>query len=78
MLIRQLEMIRRLTPRMSEAARIALAEQADAIRETATGLVAQDRRDVDVAYHRAREARLGGVPPREFSMIKADERVPLA
>jgi uncharacterized membrane protein len=77
-LIRQLETIRRLTPRMPEAARIALAEQADAIHETAAGLVAQDRRDVDVAYHRAREARLGGVPPREFSMIKADERVPLA
>ena len=35
-LIRQLEVIRRLAPRMPEAARRALAEQADAIRETAT------------------------------------------
>jgi hypothetical protein len=26
----------------------------------------------------ASEARLGGVPPREFSMSKAHERVPLA
>ena len=36
-LIRQLDVIRRLAPRMSDAARRALAEQADAIRDTATG-----------------------------------------
>ena len=36
-LIRQLDVIRRLAPRMPEAARRALADQADAIRDTATG-----------------------------------------
>ena len=55
-LIRQLDVIRRLVPRMSESARRALAEQADAIRDTATGLVALDRRDLDAAYSRARAA----------------------
>jgi len=60
-LIRQLEMIRRLAPRMSEAARGALAEQADAIRDAASALVALDRRDLDAAYERARGA--GGVSP---------------
>ncbi len=55
-LIRQLEMIRRLAPRMSEAARGALAEQADAIRDSAGTLVALDRRDLDAAYDRARGA----------------------
>jgi len=53
-LIRQLDVIRRLGPRMSEAARRALAEQVDAIRDTATGLVPLDRRDLDAAYERAR------------------------
>jgi uncharacterized membrane protein len=53
-LIRQLDMIRRLAPRMPGAARRILAEEADAIRDTATGLVAQDRRDLDAAYERAR------------------------
>jgi uncharacterized membrane protein len=55
-LIRQLEVIRRLAPRLSEVARGALNEQADAIRDTATGLVALDRRDLDAAYERARGA----------------------
>ena len=55
-LIRQLEVIRRLAPRMSEATRRALADQADAIRDTATGLVALDRKDLDAAYERARGA----------------------
>jgi uncharacterized membrane protein len=55
-LIRQLDVIRRLAPRMSEAARRALADQADAIRDTATGLVPLDRRDLDAAYERARAA----------------------
>ena len=53
-LVRQLEVIRRLAPRMSEATRRALADQADAIRDTATGLVALDRKDLDAAYERAR------------------------
>jgi uncharacterized membrane protein len=55
-LIRQLHAIRRLAPRMPEAARCALAEQADAIREAATALVSLDRRDLDAAYQRARAA----------------------
>ena len=55
-LIRQLDSIRRLSPRMSNAARRALAEEADAIRDTATALVALDRRDLDTAYTRARAA----------------------
>jgi len=55
-LIRQLDMIRRLGPRMSEPSRGALAEQLDAIRDTAAGLVPLDRRDLDAAYERARAA----------------------
>jgi uncharacterized membrane protein len=55
-LIRQLDVIRRLAPRMRPAARQALGDQAEAIRECATSLVALDRRDVDVAWQRAREA----------------------
>jgi uncharacterized membrane protein len=58
-LIRQLDMIRRLGPRMSEAARHALAEQLDAIRDTAAGLVPLDRRDLDAAYERARATLQG-------------------
>jgi uncharacterized membrane protein len=53
-LIRQLDVIRRLAPRMSEPARRALGEQADAIRDMASALVALDRRDLDAAYERAR------------------------
>jgi len=52
-LIRQLETIRRLRPRMSEAAGRELSEQADAVRETASGLVGLDRRDLEAAYARA-------------------------
>jgi uncharacterized membrane protein len=55
-LIRQLEVIRRIGPRMPDAARRALAEQAEAIRDTATALVALDRRDLEAAYERARAA----------------------
>jgi uncharacterized membrane protein len=53
-LIRQLDVIHRLAPRMPEAARLALVEQADAIRDTAHGLAALDRRDLDAAHARAR------------------------
>jgi uncharacterized membrane protein len=52
-LIRQLDMIRRLAPRMAEPARRALADQAVAIRETAAGLVALDRVDLEAAFQRA-------------------------
>jgi uncharacterized membrane protein len=55
-LIRQLEVIRRLGPRMPDAARRALAEQVEAIRDTATALVALDRRDLEAAYDLARAA----------------------
>jgi uncharacterized membrane protein len=55
-LIRQLEVIRRIGPRMPDAARRALAEQAEAIRDTATALVALDRRDLEAAYERGRAA----------------------
>ena len=41
---------------MPDASRRALAEQAEAIRDTATALVALDRRDLDAAYECARAA----------------------
>src|SRR5258708_23990028 len=53
-LIRQLEAIRRLAPRLSDACRKVLSEEADAIRDSATGLVALDRSDLDSAWQRAR------------------------
>jgi uncharacterized membrane protein len=52
-LIRQLEAIRRLAPRLPYACRQALSDQADAILETASALVALDRRDLDAAWRRA-------------------------
>jgi uncharacterized membrane protein len=55
-LIRQLEAIRRLAPRLPDACRQALSDQADAILETASALVALDRRDLDAAWHRAQTA----------------------
>jgi uncharacterized membrane protein len=55
-LIRQLEAIRRVAPRMPNAARRALADQSEAIRDTATALVPLDRRDLEAAYERARAA----------------------
>jgi uncharacterized membrane protein len=55
-LIRQLDIARRIAPRMSEAARRALADQVDAIRAMVAGLVEIDRRDVETAYTRARAA----------------------
>ena len=41
---------------MPDAARRALAEQAEAIHDTATALVALDRRDLEAALERARAA----------------------
>jgi len=55
-LIRQLDAIRRLAPRLPDACRQALSDQAEAIQETASALVALDRRDLDAALHRARTA----------------------
>jgi uncharacterized membrane protein len=55
-LIRQLEAIRRLAPRLPNACRQVMAEQADAIRESATALVTLDRRDLDAAWQLARAA----------------------
>jgi uncharacterized membrane protein len=54
-LIRQLDLIRRLVPRVSPAAKQALADQIDAILETAT-IVALDRTDLEAAAARARSA----------------------
>jgi uncharacterized membrane protein len=53
-LIRQLDVIRRLAPRLPEACRQELSEQADAIEESASALAALDRRDLDSAWRRAR------------------------
>jgi len=55
-LIRQLEAIRRLAPRLPDVCRQALSDQADAILETASALVALDRRDLDAAWHQAHNA----------------------
>ena len=58
-LIRILDTIRRITPRMQmEGARRALMAQADAVREAASTkvLVKLDRDDVEAAWHRARPA----------------------
>jgi len=55
-LIRQLDAIRRLAPRLPKACCQMLSEEANAIRESATALVALDRRDLDAAWHRARTA----------------------
>jgi uncharacterized membrane protein len=55
-LIRQVDMIRRLGPRLPEAARHALAEQLDAIRQGADRLTPLDRQDLDAACERARAA----------------------
>jgi hypothetical protein len=52
-LIRQLEAICRLAPRLPAACRQTLSAQADAILETASALVALDRRDLDAAWRRA-------------------------
>src|ERR1700735_632517 len=62
-LIRQLEAICRPAPRLPDACRQALSDQADAILETASALVALDRRDLDAAWHRAHTA-LGALPRR--------------
>lgn len=55
-MIRQLDAIRRLAPRLPDACRRALSDEADAILETAGALVALDRRDLEAAWHRAHTA----------------------
>jgi uncharacterized membrane protein len=55
-LIRQLEAIRRLAPRLPVACRQVLSDEADAIRECASALVALDRRDLDAAWLQTRIA----------------------
>jgi len=55
-LIRQLESICRLAPRLPEAGRKELSDQADAILETGTALVAHDRRNLEAAWQRANTA----------------------
>ncbi|HYR69742.1 MAG TPA: DUF2254 family protein, partial [Candidatus Dormibacteraeota bacterium] len=55
-LIRQLDAIRRLAPRLPEVCRRAMSDQADAIHEGASALVALDRRDLEAAWHRAHTA----------------------
>jgi uncharacterized membrane protein len=72
-LIRQLDVIRRLGPRMPDAARRTFVEQAEAIRDTATGLVALDSRDVETAYERARAAlNMAGDQPRIMEVRSQD------
>jgi hypothetical protein len=53
-LIRQLEAIRRLATRLPNACHKVLSDEADAIRESATALVALDRIDLEAAWRRAR------------------------
>ena len=55
-LIRQLESIRRLAPRLPEACRQGLSDQADAILETGSTLVTLDHRNLEAAWHRANTA----------------------
>jgi hypothetical protein len=55
-LIRQLDAIGRLAPRLPDACRQELSEQADAILEAANAMVALDRRDLDSAWQRAHTA----------------------
>jgi uncharacterized membrane protein len=59
-LIRQLDAIRRLAPRLPNACLQTLSEEADAILETGRALVALDRRDLEVAHRRTR-ATLDGM-----------------
>jgi uncharacterized membrane protein len=53
-LIRQLDAIRRLAPRLPIACRQTLSEEAEAILETGSALVALDRHDLEAAHRRAR------------------------
>jgi uncharacterized membrane protein len=65
-LIRQLDAIGRLAPRLPGACLEVLADEADAIMETASALVALDRRDLDAAWGRAHSA-LAALPGPSIS-----------
>lgn len=62
-LIRQLDAIGRLAPRLPAPCRQVLADEAEAIVETASALVALDHRDLEAASRRAQEA-LAALPPQ--------------
>ena len=64
-LIRQLEAILRLAPRLPNACREVLSDQADAILEIASQLVTLDRRDLDAAWHQALTALEGAKRARQ-------------
>jgi uncharacterized membrane protein len=69
-LIRQLDAISRLAPRLPKACRQTLSEEADAILETGNALVALDRRDLDAAHRRARTT-LDALARQEDVKLKA-------
>ena len=71
-LIRQLDAIRRLAPRLPEACRQGLSDQADAILETASALVALDRRNLEEAWNRTNTA-LGTLPRPSGGSVSARE-----
>ena len=62
-------MIHRLTPRVPEAARVALAEQADAILDAGSALVALDRRDVEAAYERGGRRRMAATGDQGMDLV---------
>jgi hypothetical protein len=68
-MIRQLDAIRRLAPRLPGACCQTLSDEADAILETAGALVALDRRDLDAAWQRAHTALEGLSRPSSGSVI---------
>ncbi len=74
-LIRQLGAIHRLAPRLPDACRQAMSDQADAILEAASALVALDRRDLEAAWHRAHTA-LGALPRPSSGSVSAPAWLP--
>jgi uncharacterized membrane protein len=69
-LIRMLDVIRRIAPTMQDGERVVLQQEADAIREASTArvLVKLDRDDVDTAWERASRSLTSA---REASTIRA-------
>jgi uncharacterized membrane protein len=70
-LIRQLDAIRRLAPRLPETCRQGLSDQAEAILETASALVALDRRNLEDAWNRANTALGASARPSGGSVSAA-------
>jgi hypothetical protein len=64
--------IRRLAPRLPEACRQGLSDQADAIFETRSALVALDRRNLEAAWHRANTA-LAALPRPSSGSVRTRE-----